>query len=208
MKLYSYIVATDKGFAPNPFFGYCTLACCKPRIRSSAKKGDWIIGLSGINKGNRVIFAMEVTEEPKSFTEYFLDKRFKNKIPDMNSKDLRRRNGDNIYEPVGNGFVQLPSMHYNNGDNKENIYHKKHDLGGKQVLISNRFYYYGQNMKELPKHLQFLLVKRNHRSNFDEKQIKLFLSSFTKQPSGVYGPPSHKYQKYQNNWSSLTVGCR
>ena len=31
--LFSYVVATDSGFAPNPFFGLCTLACCKPAIR-------------------------------------------------------------------------------------------------------------------------------------------------------------------------------
>ena len=32
MKLYSYIVARDFGFAPNPFYGFCTLATCKPKI--------------------------------------------------------------------------------------------------------------------------------------------------------------------------------
>ena len=34
----------DYGFAPNPFFGFCTLANCKPKIRKSANVGDWIIG--------------------------------------------------------------------------------------------------------------------------------------------------------------------
>lgn len=44
MKLYSYIVARDYGFAPNPFFGICTLATCKQKIRSAANVGDWVIG--------------------------------------------------------------------------------------------------------------------------------------------------------------------
>lgn len=40
MKLFSYIVTHDAGFAPNPFWGYCTLACCKPAIRRTANVGD------------------------------------------------------------------------------------------------------------------------------------------------------------------------
>ena len=43
-RLYSYVVVSDHGFAPNPFHGYCTLANCKPRIRGSAQPGDWILG--------------------------------------------------------------------------------------------------------------------------------------------------------------------
>jgi len=40
-ELHSYVVARDYGFAPNPFFGFCTLATCKPRLRSVAQVGDW-----------------------------------------------------------------------------------------------------------------------------------------------------------------------
>ena len=46
MNIYSYVVTHDTGFAPNPFHGYCTLACCKPRIRSRAAVGDWVVGLT------------------------------------------------------------------------------------------------------------------------------------------------------------------
>ena len=42
-SLFSYVVRSDGGFAPNPFFGYCTLATCKPRIRKGALVGDWIV---------------------------------------------------------------------------------------------------------------------------------------------------------------------
>ena len=45
MKYFAYILAFDSGFAPNPFYGYCTLADCKPKIRKQAQVGDWIIGL-------------------------------------------------------------------------------------------------------------------------------------------------------------------
>jgi len=40
MRLYLYVIEHDKGFAPNPFFGACTLAACKPQIRESAVVGE------------------------------------------------------------------------------------------------------------------------------------------------------------------------
>lgn len=67
-KLYAYVMTYDTGFAPNPFYGVCTLACCKPKIRSSVanslgkiikeqndeirqseirKKNIWIAGFAG-----------------------------------------------------------------------------------------------------------------------------------------------------------------
>lgn len=46
MKGYSYIVARDYGFAPNPFYGICTLATCKPIIRKHCEVGDYVIGLT------------------------------------------------------------------------------------------------------------------------------------------------------------------
>ncbi len=58
MRLVSYILTSDTGFAPNPFFRYCTLACCKPQIRRSAEPGDWIVGISRKADGNRIVYAM------------------------------------------------------------------------------------------------------------------------------------------------------
>ena len=49
--LFSYTVDTDSGFAPNPFGGICTLACCKPKIRQSANVQDWVIGTTPSPKG-------------------------------------------------------------------------------------------------------------------------------------------------------------
>jgi hypothetical protein len=49
MKLYSYVVTHDTGFSPNPFWGCCTLADCKPAIRRTAKIGDWVVHKCGDN---------------------------------------------------------------------------------------------------------------------------------------------------------------
>jgi hypothetical protein len=46
-NVYVYVVDRDFGFAPNPFYGVLTLATCKPRIRSVASMGDWVIGVGG-----------------------------------------------------------------------------------------------------------------------------------------------------------------
>jgi len=126
MKLYSYIVAIDSGFAPNPFFGYCTLACCKPVIRRTIDIGDWIVGLSPKAKGNKVIYAMQVDEILKSYSEYY--KRFENKRPDY-TKDKVYERGDNIYMPWDDGkYKQLRSQH-SDGE-QENLGVKNWDLGG------------------------------------------------------------------------------
>jgi hypothetical protein len=64
VKLYSYVVARDYGFAPNPFFGVCTLATCKPQIRKHAQVGDWIVGTGA--KCNRLdghlVYVMKVQQ--------------------------------------------------------------------------------------------------------------------------------------------------
>jgi len=60
-KYYRYIIDHDTGYAPNPFFGYMTLACCKPCLENTRgirkwitnemlKAGDvWILGVGGKN---------------------------------------------------------------------------------------------------------------------------------------------------------------
>ncbi len=65
MKLYSYILARDYGFSPNPFYGCCTLATCKTQIRKMAQIGDWVIGTGASTKYHftgRLIYAMKVNE--------------------------------------------------------------------------------------------------------------------------------------------------
>ena len=64
MKIYSYVLKHDSGFAPNPFWGFCTLATCKPVIRRNAKPGDWIIGTGSVYEGRpeKLIYVMHIYE--------------------------------------------------------------------------------------------------------------------------------------------------
>lgn len=68
MKLFSYVVDHDNGFAPNPYYGVCTLAHCKfgrkgyKNAVELAKVGDWVVGTGGKGKKSaghgKLIYAM------------------------------------------------------------------------------------------------------------------------------------------------------
>ncbi len=81
MKLYSYVVRNDLGLAPNPFWGYCTLAVCTPNhMGVKAEKDDWIIGTSPVSQGSKLVYAMQIFER-LSFEAYYADERFVKKNP-------------------------------------------------------------------------------------------------------------------------------
>ena len=197
MKLYSYIVTHDTGFSPNPFWGCCTLADCKPAVRRRAEIGDWIVGLSSKATGNRAVFAMEV-DEILGYAQYHLDPRFANKIPDYSRGTVIWKSGDNIYKPLPNGgFQQLRSMHAN-GD-QENPKTKAHDLGGVNVLVARRFHYFGASGPELPSGLNELKVGRAHKNRFSCETITSFVEFMSSYPQGVNAPPT-KWPDGDRSW--------
>ena len=136
MRVYSYIVTHDGGFAPNPFHGRLTLACCKPTIRRTAQIGDWVVGLS--TGGVRVVYAMRVAAK-LPFDQYWSHPEFETKRPHWSATSNLARRGDNIYEPVdARGFLQWPSTH-SHMDGTEKRETKELDLGGIYVLVASEF---------------------------------------------------------------------
>ncbi|WP_291321662.1 hypothetical protein [Desulfonatronospira sp.] len=197
MKLYSYIVTHDTGFSPNPFWGCCTLADCKPTIRRTAEVGAWIVGLSPKANGNRKVFAMEV-DEILDYSSYHSDGRFANKIPDYSRGEVVWKAGDNIYKPLLNGdFQQLRSMH-SHGD-EENPETKAHDLGGMNVPVARNFHYFGGSGPELPQHLEELKVGRAYKNRFTPETIRDFLEFISSYPKGVSAPPK-KWPGSDTSW--------
>lgn len=181
MKIYSYVVARDYGFAPNPFFGICTLATCKPKIRASSKVGDWIVGTGSkaINREGYLVYAMRV-EEVLGFNDYWQDHRFQMKKPVMNGS-IKQAYGDNIYyyRTKENRWIQINSHHsYDDGSiNYENLIH---DTQTPRVLVSSEFYYYGGRGVRIP--LRFrnwsgidICAKRHHKCNFPEEMVQAFI---------------------------------
>lgn len=204
MSLYSYIVTSDSGFSPNPFFGVCTLACCKPGIRRTAIEGDWIVGLTPKSDGNRLVYYMNV-EKTVGFRNYWTG--FKRKRPNPNGGPREMR-GDNIYQPQpGGGFRQLPSRHSKPAFSKhEDLQTKRRDLGGEKVLISKQFAYFGSDPKELPPELkETLQVGRGYRRLPD--QVAADFEATVRKKGWGFGVQARPRRWPRNDESWMPVGC-
>jgi len=186
MRLFSYVLRYDNGFAPNPYGRYCTLATCKPQIRRHAHRGDWVVGVGSKNNvGNgKVIYAMLVSEV-LSIEEYNADSRFHYKKPDLEGKPIQRC-GDNIYYKEKSGrWRQRPSLH-GPGD-------MNHDLGGQNVLIARHFFYLGADAEPIPARYMALVCRgRGHRCKFPDELVEGFVAwLFATLPAGQHGDPSN-----------------
>jgi len=179
-KLYSYIVTHDSGFAPNPFLGICSLACCKPKIREMVgrlwpnSKDIWIVGVSRKSRGNKVIYIMRV-DEVVNFTEYY--QMYPKKRPDFTNGDYVRTRGDNIYKPSDSGFEQLRSKHSNNpkcDDWSPDCSTQERDLRGKNVLLSKNFIYFGEKAIEIPPELRSIIASRGYKCRFERSILDSF----------------------------------
>ncbi|MDE0104088.1 MAG: hypothetical protein OXN89_17075 [Bryobacterales bacterium] len=158
MRLFAYKMTHDSGFAPNPFWGFLTLATCKPGIRRSKCEGDWVAGftskaLCGHPPGEeRLVFLMQV-DEKVALADYFRDGRFQSRIPRNDPVAKVYRCGDNIYRPLvphatdTNEFEQLPNGHHGASE-------KARDLGGMYALIATRFAYFGAEPLRIPSNLR------------------------------------------------------
>lgn len=176
MKLYSYVIPRDYGFAPNPYFNYCTLATCKPVIRRCAQLGDWVaaFGAAGSPVHEKLVVLMRV-EETLSFDEYWEDERFRCKRPVFN-KGVMHMYGDNIYHHVGEEWMQEFS-HHSMPDGSINYVNLDRDTQTDRVLISQDYYYFGNNAIDMPQRFETLIRKgRNHIVCKDEAIINNFIS--------------------------------
>lgn len=206
MKYYSYVIKRDFGFAPNPFFGYCTLATCKPIIRRIAQKGDWIgaFGAAGTEIRRKLVVLMQV-DETLSFDEYWEDQRFVKKRPDFN-RAVSNMYGDNIYHHVDNKWFQEPS-HHSWSDGNINYNNLNHDTQTNRILVAKQFFYFGNNAVEVPDEFGKLIGEgRNHKVCRDEYLIQKFVDFISSNhPNGINGVPysrkSGKFAHYKGERS-------
>ncbi|MFN4281419.1 MAG: hypothetical protein ACK4NA_02125 [Alphaproteobacteria bacterium] len=194
MNLFSYVVEHDLGFAPNPFHGFCTLACCKPEIRKKAKEGDYIIGTGATRPGllGHITYWMRV-DEILTFDEYWSDRRFRYKKPYMEGTTMLRY-GDNIYHRSGGkDFQQEDSFHSHEDGSLSRGDLKRDTQKTERVLIGRDFSYWGRNGILLPEHLQCLVKKGpGHKCRFTEEQIAMFHAWLSNQRErGFKGEPAH-----------------
>ena len=143
----SYIIKRDFGFAPNPFHGVLTLATCKPKIRAWSKVGDFVIGNSSKEYGNKLIYMAKVAEII-TFDDYWNDSRFQCKKPVMNGS-FKTLYGDNIYHQE-NGQWKQSNSHHSLEDGSPNYENIHRDTGTTdKVLICPEFFYLGKSMIDI-----------------------------------------------------------
>jgi hypothetical protein len=150
MRLYSYVVARDFGFAPNPFHGFCTLATCKPDIRRTAAVGDLVIGTGSAarKRSGYLVYIMKVTEV-STFDEYWSDPRFVEKRPNMHGSK-KQAFGDNIYHRPASGRLIQEDSHHSFADGSPNLANVANDTKSVNVLISSNFTYFGGEGPKIP----------------------------------------------------------
>ncbi len=148
-KGYSYVVARDFGFAPNPFNGFLSLAACKSKIRKWAHVGDYVIGNANKKYNNKLIYMMRVTKKT-TFDEYWENPEYLCKRPVMNGS-MKVMYGDNIYHHDKNGNWIQEDSHHSLPNGEINVDNLKRDTGETDnVLLSTDFFYFGRNMIDLP----------------------------------------------------------
>jgi len=194
-NLYIYVVDRDFGFAPNPFHGYCTLATCKPRIRATAKLGDWIMGVGGgrLNATGKCIYLMKVTEI-STFNDYWLDPRFQRKKSFRNGS-LVMMAGDNIYhQEAGNACWIQEDSHHSMPDGTQNNENLIKDTSSTNVLISKHFYYFGKSAPVVDLESIGYKNRRDHdKKQLDNVNIANFIDEmercYSKQRNLVFDKP-------------------
>jgi hypothetical protein len=195
MKLYSYCLRFDDGAAPNPYWGICTLAICKPAIRRTANVGDWVVGLGSANSpigdiSNGVVYAMKISDI-RSLWGYDIlcQTKHQGKIPDWHSTDFRRRVGDCIYDY---SEESPPKIRLSVHDERN----RKRDLSGENALISNHFYYFGDHPIELPQDLSVLIHnQQGHKVKANQSYLERFvewIEHLSYEPNELYGEPQLK----------------
>lgn len=183
VQLHSYVVARDYGFAPNPFFGVCTLATCKPGIRKVAAIGDWVVGTGSKtrNRHKNVVYAMRVTGAMR-LDEYWDAPEFQRKKVNLRGSK-KQAFGDNIYSrnPVNGHWCQANS-HHSFHDGSANPLNVRADTGTNRVLLSSDFVYWGGSGPELPHQFldygpshENLLAGRGFKKNFSAQLVKEFV---------------------------------
>jgi hypothetical protein len=193
-RLYTYCIPCDDGAAPNPFWGVCTLAICKPAIRRTAQVGDWIVGTGSRRSrlgdiSRNAVYIMKVTKK-LTMAEYddWAKKHCARKIPEWGSKNIRRRVGDSIYD-----FDFRPPQQREGVHGKGNI---PIDLGGKYVLLSKHFYYFGNSPIEIPDFLEPIIHRtQGHRVRLNQKYLPVFIKwikSLRLKPNKLYGQPVYE----------------
>jgi len=202
MRICSYVVKYDTGLAPNPFWGYCTLAVCTPNhVGVQLLPGDWIIGTCSKTLGNKLVYAMEI-DERIYFDDYYRDKRFAKKRPER-SADWKKERGDNMYYQDNGIWRQATVRYHDNGEDR------RKDLKYPYVYVSTNFYYFGENAIRIPVQFEKLIWRRwNCKCDHDPQLMSDFIGWLKREHEpGMHGMPRHRHINVDDNEESTCTSC-
>lgn len=171
-RFYRYILVSDDGYAPCVDCGLITLATCKPRIRSTAKVGDWVAGYMPKQIGEGLLVWIGRVEKVMLPTDY--ERHYRGR------KDAQYRLDDCEIHRVDPG--------YHPGKDEQ-----RKDMSAK-VLIFDRTasWYFGNQPIALPETFDPLTpYGQGHRVNLrlldDLTHIENWLHKL--KPPGIHGNP-------------------
>lgn len=174
-RIYRYVLAHDRGMAPNPRRGLITLATCKPEIRRTAQAGHWVIGNYPAPNNEAVAWAGKVARS----------------LPIGEYASRFPARDDALYELGPDGRLRrIATKHpwYHDDEDQQ-----RKDMTG-SVLIFDRTqsWYFGGNGRSLPPELRHLAARgQGHRVNQRrDGDLALLEAWLAKQgPPGVHGAP-------------------
>ena len=177
-RIFRFVVRLDRGTTPNPWEGWCSMAVCKPQIRRTARVGDWVLGLRS-RRNDEVVAALRV-DEVMTLTEYWRDPRFRAKRPGRTALP------DNLYRPDRRGEpAQVPNPLHDASDIAR-------DVAGRRVLVSWRYWYFGDTSPPLPTDLIHLVhSNQGHALHLRRKpdDVEKLVGWLAAWPTGIHGRP-------------------
>jgi hypothetical protein len=192
MRVYSYVIDHDLGFAPNPFYGICTLAACKPKIRQYTEVGDYIVGAGSRPNGGRLIYWMRIDEIDFDRTGPIRDFAANARWCAAASSCAY---GDNIYhrDPNTGHFIQDDSFH-SEPAGQVSAPNLRRDTGTTdRVLLAREFAYCGAEGPVVPADfLEFVHRTQGDMCCFPPEWAEGFVAWLREQPArGCVGDPTN-----------------
>lgn len=175
IRIYRYVLAYDRGMAPNSRGGLITLATCKPEIRKTARAGDWVIGNFPSPKNEVVAWAGKIARSLP--VEHY-------------AREYPARD-DALYEvgPDGRPHRMAGKHPWYHPDPDQQ---RKDEKGSVLIFEKDQSWYFGGNGRVLPLELHHLAARgQGHRVNLRQEGDLALLEKWLADqgPPGVHGEP-------------------
>lgn len=183
-RILRYILQHDTGMAPCIDHGLVSLATCKPKIRASAKPGEWVVGFrpSPAPRG-LVVWAGQVAERI-DVGEY------------ERLHSCKRRGGrdDAVYRELPSGGFERLRPNYHPGPDE----FRKDTTAPVLIFDPKATWYFGCEPQMLPEHLMHIAAGgRGHRVSGAQASDPIALQTWLARivPPGVHHSPRDGVRK-------------